>query len=599
MRIAFLLLIVSFSTASAAPPPGLTPPPGIHPQVVQTLRASILREAAWAMQQTPITVTAARNSRSAGGPHDFSSDADYWWPNPQSPDSPYIEKDGQTNPGNFIAHRLAMIRLSRIIGALASAWLLTGEEKYVRQALLHANAWFVDTATLMNPSLPYSQAVKGKTTGRSWGVIDTIQLMEVAQGLEAMTGSQAMDAALLDKIKAWFTRYLQWLTTHPYGKAEMNAANNHATCWVMQVASFARFTDDRQLLDFCRDRYKTVLLPTQMAADGSFPLELKRTKPYGYSIFNLDAMTTICQLLSTRTTTYGTIKPPTARSIEKGIAFLYPYIADKNKWPFRTDTMHWKDWPVAQPFLVFGANAFGRSDWFHTWQRLDHEPADKEVIRNLPVRHPLIWLDHTPVVHPRASTSPVDLPQVMADAEKQTKLLLHEIQLAQDSAARSLAVTPAATPFSPRTIENGQLKLVPSRDWTSGFFPGECWMLYAYTGDGQWLQQARLFTAAMQQERTNASSHDMGFKMDCSFGNGYRLTKDSAYRDILLQSARTLATRFNPLIGCIRSWDHHRNLWGFPVIIDNMMNLELLFEATRLSATRLFIASPSPMPTPP
>jgi hypothetical protein len=557
-------------------------------QVIQTLRKSILREAAWAMQQPPITVTASNSSRSAGGPHDFFSEGDYWWPNPQSPDSPYIEKDGRTNPGNFIAHRLAMIRLSRIVGSLASAYLLTGDEKYVRQAMLHANAWFVDTATLMNPGLPYSQAVKGKVTGRSWGVIDAIQLMEVAQGLEEMAGSSVMDAALLNKIKAWFTRYLQWLTTHPFGKAEMNAANNHGTCWVMQVASFARFTGDGELLNFCRDRYKTVLLPGQMAADGSFPLELKRTKPYGYSIFNLDAMATICQLLSTPENDLWHYQTPDGRSIEKGIAFLYPYIADKNKWPYHPDTMHWKDWPVAQPFLVFGANAFGCSDWFHTWEGLDHQPADTEVIRNLPVRHPLIWLD--------IPLSPVNLSKVMADAERQTQLLLSEIQLARDSAAPVPAADPAApalrtdpaAPFSPRTIENGQLKLVSSRDWTSGFFSGECWMLYAYTGNEQWRQQARLFTAAMEREKTNATSHDMGFKIDCSFGNGYRLTKDSAYRDIIIQSARTLATRFNPLIGCIRSWDHHRNLWDFPVIIDNMMNLELLFRATRLTGDSAF-----------
>ena len=588
MRIISILFLFALTTAPGFPTTGTTHPlelallvstaraasSGIRSQVTQTLQKSILREAAWAMQQTPVTITGSRNFRSAGGLHDFSSDADYWWPNPQSPDSPYIEKDGQTNPGNFVAHRLAMIRLSRIVGALASAYVLTGEEKYVRQALRHANAWFVDTATLMNPSLPYSQAVKGKVTGRSWGVIDTIQLMEVAQGLEAMAGSQAMDAALLGKIKAWFSRYLQWLTTHPFGKAEMNAANNHATCWVMQVASFARFTGDNALLNFCRDRYKTVLLPGQMAADGSFPLELKRTKPYGYSIFNLDAMATICQLLSTPHDDLWRYQTPDGRSMEKGIAFLYPYIADKQEWPYRHDTMHWKDWPVAQPFLVFGANAFGRSDWLQTWERLDHQPADPEVIRNLPVRHPLIWLDST------TGASPVDLPRVMADAEQQTKILLREIGHSPTDTT--------TTPFSPRTIENGQLKLVPSRDWTSGFFPGECWMLYAYTGNEQWRQTAVTFTAAMEREKTNATSHDMGFKIDCSFGNGYRLTKDSAYRDVIIRSARTLATRFNPLIGCIRSWDHHRNLWGFPVIIDNMMNLELLFEATRLTGDSSF-----------
>jgi len=179
----------------------------------------------------------------------------------------------------------------------------------------------------------------------------------------------------------------------------------------------------------------------------------------------------------------------------------------------------------------------------------------------------------------------INLPQVIADAEKQTHLLLQEIKTAKAAAGPS-----AANPdlFSPRTIENGQLKLVASKDWTSGFFPGELWMLYGYTGNNEWKEQAAIFTAAMEKEKTNGTTHDMGFKIYTTFGQGFRLTKDPHYKEVILQSARTLSTRFNPLIGCIRSWDHHRNLWGFPVIIDNMMNLELLFEATKLTGDSSF-----------
>src|SRR5690349_2825878 len=125
-------------------------------EVLKTLRKQILREADWALQQQPVTVTAQSSSRSAGGKHDFFSEGDYWWPNPQFPDSPYVQRDGMTNPDNFVAHRHAMIRLSQIVGALASAYQITGDEKYIAQALRHCKAWFVDTATMMNPSLQYS-----------------------------------------------------------------------------------------------------------------------------------------------------------------------------------------------------------------------------------------------------------------------------------------------------------------------------------------------------------------------------------------------------------------------------------------------------------
>ena len=137
---------------------------------------------------------------------------------------------------------------------------------------------------------------------------------------------------------------------------------------------------------------------------------------------------------------------------------------------------------------------------------------------------------------------------------------------------------------SPRNIEpDGSLHLVASRDWCSGFFPGELWYMYEYTGNEYWRQKAEEFTAPIEREKTNGRTHDMGFKVFCSFGNGYRLTHNSDYKGILIESAETLITRYKPNVGCIRSWDHNKDKWQCPVIIDNMMNLELLFEASKLS----------------
>lgn len=350
-------------------------------------------QAEWALKQEPVTVTAHVSERSSGGKHDFFSEGDYWWPNPVSVDSPYIQKDGMTNPANFVAHRHSMIRLSRIVGALASAYKLTGDKKYVVHALKHCNAWFVNETTMMNPSLLYAQAIKGRFTGRGIGIIDTIQLMEVVQGLLTMQESPAMDQQSLFAIRDWFSKYIVWLTTHKYGKDEMNAENNHGTCWVMQVAAFAKFSGSKEMMTFCNNRYKEILLPNQTAADGSFPRETRRTKPYGYSIFNLDAMATICQILSTPDDDLWNYETPEGRSVKKAILFLYPYITDKGKWPFQKDVMYWNEWPVAQPFLVFGANAYNNRDFLNAWKTLDHNPEVDEVIRNLPVRNPLIWLN--------------------------------------------------------------------------------------------------------------------------------------------------------------------------------------------------------------
>ena len=361
-------------------------------QIVATLRKQTLAEAAWALQQKPVTVTAETCPRSAGGKHDFYSEGDYWWPDEKNPNGPYIQKDGMTNPDNFVAHRHAMIRFSQIIGALASAYKITGNVKYIKAAQIHLRAWFTDPETLMNPNLQYAQAIKGVATGRGIGIIDTIQLMEVVQGLEAMEGSAALDKQTLTGVKEWFSKYITWLTTHPYGKDEMNAKNNHGTCWCMQTACFAKFTGNTEVMKFCSDRFKNVLLPGQIEANGSFPQELRRTKPYGYSIFNLDAMTTLCQILSTKEDNLWEFKIPDGRNIRKGIEFLQPFLADKSKWPYQHDVMHWESWPVAQPALAFGAVAYHDQSFLDTWKKLDHNPKDEEIIRNLPVRHVLIWM---------------------------------------------------------------------------------------------------------------------------------------------------------------------------------------------------------------
>jgi hypothetical protein len=348
-----------------------------------------MTEAAWAMQQQPVTVTASSSPRSAGGKHDFFSEADYFWPDPKNPDGPYINRDGLSNPNNFVEHRKAMICFSKIIGALASAYKITGDVKYVKQAVIHLKAWFLNPETLMNPSLWFAQAVKGQFTGRNYGIIDTIHLMEVAQGVIVM--EKAMDVETTTSVKKWFADYTNWLMTSKPGIQERDVKNNHATCWAMQVASFAKLCKNEVVLDSIRFRYKNILLPRQMGTDGSFPLELERTKPYGYSIFNLDAMTMLCQILSSPQDNLWNFETPDGKSIKKGIIYLHPFVADKSKWTLKPDVMYWDNWPIAQPFLLFGANAYHENTWLTTWQKLDHNPQVEEVIRNLPIRHPLIW----------------------------------------------------------------------------------------------------------------------------------------------------------------------------------------------------------------
>lgn len=182
------------------------------------------------------------------------------------------------------------------------------------------------------------------------------------------------------------------------------------------------------------------------------------------------------------------------------------------------------------------------------------------------------------------SANAQELKKIVADAESQTSYLLDQFTLSKAIWSIDPQNKKKPVVVSPRSLSpEGKLIMVPAKDWTSGFFPGVLWFIYELTGKAQWKEQAMAFTSKIENEKRNAGTHDMGFKVYCSFGNGYRLTTNPEYREVVIQSAKTLSKRFNPKTGCIRSWDHSTDKWACPVIIDNMMNLELLFAATRLT----------------
>jgi len=355
-------------------------------------RARVLKAAESYLSERPVTVTASHSPRSAGGPHDFFSEGDYWWPDPQNPGGPYVQRDGRTNPDNFVEHRRALMRLSVQVPALAAAWKLTNDARYARHAALHLRAWFLDPATLMNPSLEYAQAIHGRTKGRGIGIIDTIHLVEVARAIEALEPSRALTPKELAGVKKWFADYLHWMTTSANGVEEREAKNNHGTCWVMQVAAFAHLTGNVELLDYCRTRFKTVLVPNQMAADGSFPEELRRTKPYGYSLFNLEALATICRILSTPADDLWKFELPDGRGMKRAMQYMAPFVRDKRRWPLKPDVMYDAEWPMRQSSLLFAGLALGRTDYVELWKRLPADSSVEEVVRNFFIRQPVLWV---------------------------------------------------------------------------------------------------------------------------------------------------------------------------------------------------------------
>lgn len=389
-RRTFLKAAAATGCAAAVSPAWASPGSDAYRLVADTDRRRILAAASQYVSQMPLTITAFPAIRSAGKLHDFYSQADYSWPNPADPNGPYINRDGQSNPANFDAHRKVMVALSIQVPALTAGWLLTGQSRYGKKAGDHLRAWFVTPETRMNPNLEFAQAVQGVSTGRSYGIIDTLHLVEVARAASFLLPMMlsAQDGAA---VKAWFSSYLDWLCHSDRGKTERDATNNHAFCWALQAAEFARLVGDETIRKEMYRRYQEVLL-TQMAPDGSFPRELARTKPYGYSIFNFDALAGLCQSLK------GLQPDPTAfqlsdgRGLCKAAEFLYPYLKDKSSWKWAKDVEHFDSWPVRSPGLLFSGIACHEEKYLDLWKALNPDPADKEIIRNYPIRQPLLWV---------------------------------------------------------------------------------------------------------------------------------------------------------------------------------------------------------------
>jgi hypothetical protein len=367
--------------------------PKLTLDVAKLDRARILKAANAALVLEPVTITKFPAKLSDGGPNDFYSNGDYWWPDPSKTNGlPYVQRDGQSNPDNFNQHRRCVMQLRDAVAALGAAYTLTHEDRYAAKAAELLRVFFLDPRTRMNPHLNYAQAIPGRSPGRGIGIIDTLHLAEVPMAVAAMQRSPAFPPEVLAGLKNWFRQYVDWMTTSKNGHEEAAAANNHSVAYFLQLASYATFVGDEAKLAKCRRQFKEVFVPNQMAADGSFPAELKRTKPYGYSIFQLDNMATLGQVLSVLNDDLWTFTLPDGRSIHKAMEYLYPYLADKSKWPLKPDIQAWEGWPARQPCLLFGGLALGEQKYLDLWQKLPPDPADAEVRRNMAITQPVLWL---------------------------------------------------------------------------------------------------------------------------------------------------------------------------------------------------------------
>ncbi|MEL6924606.1 MAG: alginate lyase family protein [Bacteroidota bacterium] len=358
-RLALFIFMLLLSTSCANPS---------WSELLSLDEERLLQRADAYLAKAPKTVTAFPAARSVGGRHDYYSEGSYWWPDPDNPDGPYIRKDGFRNPDNFMDHHQALGRLRKYTTTLVAAYKVTGDEKYAAHATAHLQAWFVEEATRMNPNLQYAQAIKGRNTGRYIGIIDTQRLVGVAVAAQALRKMGYLKGAALEGVQLWFTAYGTWLTTSEFGQNERDHGNNHSTWWGAQVAAFAKLTDRNGWLPTCQQLFKK-LLDTQMAADGSFPKELARTRPFGYSGYNLNGLTTLAWLASTPSENLWTYESPNG-TLKKAVDFMFPYTKDKSKWPYEKDVAKWSDEVSISEYLILAADAYDEPKYRQRCQEL-------------------------------------------------------------------------------------------------------------------------------------------------------------------------------------------------------------------------------------
>ena len=168
------------------------------------------------------------------------------------------------------------------------------------------------------------------------------------------------------------------------------------------------------------------------------------------------------------------------------------------------------------------------------------------------------------------------------------KIITHSFDRAEQQYTAMLKALPEPTAYPRTTDNNGKLRTTPLNDWTEGFYPGSLWYIYENNKQNTWKQEAIRWTEALEPLKKQKGHHDIGFLIYCSFGNAYRLTKKEEYKQIIIEAANSLCTRFSSKTGCIKSWNYRKSWngkdeWFYPVIIDNMMNLELLYFASKVT----------------
>jgi len=295
--------------------------------------AALIKDADKDLLKGPYSVKDKTKTPPDGDKHNYFTLAVYWWPNPNTKDGlPYIYKDGVTNPDSKIGtDARELVQMCNSVFTLALAYYFSGEAKYAKHASELLKAWFIDSKTKMNPNLNYAQAIPGRNEGSPGGIIDSRNFINITEAAGLLEGSASWTESDHVQLQSWFKDYLKWLITSKNGEDESEAKNNHATFYCAQVVNFALFSGDRETASQYLEKAKE-LIASQIDPDGSQPYELKRTKSFSYSVFNLEAFYLLAEMGNKLNADLYNYQTDDGRSLHKALDYLAPYADPSKKW---------------------------------------------------------------------------------------------------------------------------------------------------------------------------------------------------------------------------------------------------------------------------
>ncbi|MBR6945920.1 MAG: alginate lyase family protein [Prevotella sp.] len=530
----------------------------------------LMKRAEKDLMEEPLTVMMKEHTPASGTKHDYESLSRYYWPDPTKANGlPYISRDGESNPELDKFDRNKLGAMASRVTRLSLAWYFSGEEKYAQKATELIRVWFFNKDTYMKPNLDYAQMIPGVNggKGRKSGLIDGYSFVDMLEGVALLETSKSFTSKDSKKLKDWFGKFLQWYLTSEQGIGEGNAQNNHAVAYDTQVIAYALYSGNMDVAKKVINAVPERRLFTQIEPDGRQPQELRRTLAFGYSEYNLTHFIDIFMMAQKIGISLVHSTSSDGRCFMKAMDFLVPYLGkDVSAWPYKQISQ----WDYKQQELC--------KDLYKTARYLDSSRKDYlqlfQTNRKLDISDIFYLLYYEPTAEDDAFVT----------ASQQLRYALDCVKKAQNDPQNI-----SQRRYIPRTLKkDGTLGMVGAGDWCSGFFPGSLWMMYDYTHDDFWREEAVSHTWTIEAAKYRTNTHDLGFIVNNSFGKAYEITGERSYRDVVVRASKSLITRFNKSVGCIRSWDHHQDVWKFPVIIDNMMNLEMLFRATQMTGDSIY-----------